>query len=83
MAEDWSEFGRNVERGVTCGMMLGHTGRSSGFSGQELLFAYTQSTPTFPPFLPPFRCSAHTPACPPGGLGVPGFACVALVKLKK
>lgn len=42
---------RLVERGVTCGMMLGHMGTSSGFPGQELLFAYTQSTPTFT-FLP-------------------------------
>lgn len=42
---------RLVERGVTCGMMLGHMGTSSGFPGLELLFAYTQSTPTFT-FLP-------------------------------
>lgn len=45
---------------VTCGMMLGHTGRRSGFPGQEeLLFAYTQSTPTSPPFLPVSMLHTH------------------------
>lgn len=40
-------------------------GRSSGFPGQQLLFAYTQSTPALPPFLLSFLHSLLLDAARP------------------
>lgn len=66
--QKWKNYGRSGSWGwgwwtvvdVTRGMMLGHTGPEVvDFLAGGLLFAYTQSTPTFPHFFS-FRCYVHT-----------------------